>query len=237
MEMSENQGKLFQTERGDTMGRKIGYVRVSDKSEVVDRQVKELLDRGLEKDKILVEVASGKDFNSRAVYQTLKVGLGKLEAGDELWVHELSRFGRNKAAIKEELEYFKSIGVTVRVLDIPTTLQEFPAETQWVQDMINNILFEVLAAQAEQERVQMLKRQREAYDALPVDPATGKKLSVRTGRPVGRQPVTYPRKWDQVYEKWKNRELKGTEAMRLLGLKKSSFYKLVRQYQENGEKR
>lgn len=219
------------------MGRKIGYVRLSDKSEVADRQVKALLDRGLEEDKILIETASGKDFNNRTIYQTLKVGLGKLEAGDELWLTELSRLGRNKSAVKQELEYFKSIGVTVRILGIPTTLIEYPEETRWIQDMVNNILIEVLSAQAEQERVQMLKRQREAYDALPVDPVTGKKLSVRTGRPVGRQPVTYPRRWDQVYEKWKNRELKGTEAMRLLGLKKSSFYKLIRQYQANGEKR
>lgn len=217
------------------MGRKIGYVRVSDKTEIADRQVKELMARGLQEDKILVEVVSGKNFADRSIYQTLKVGLGKLEAGDELWIHELSRFGRNKEEIKRELKYFTDLGVIVRILDIPTTLIEFPEETKWVQEMVNNILIEVLGAQAEQERLFMLKRQKEAYEALPVDPVTGKRISKRTGRPTGRPEVGYPKKWVEVYNKWKCREISGVEAMRLLGLKKSSFYKLVKKYKENGE--
>ena len=47
--------------------------------------------------------------------------------------------------IKEELRWFKENGVTVRILDIPTTLIDFD-DQDWVRDMVTNILVEVLAA-------------------------------------------------------------------------------------------
>lgn len=214
------------------MGRKIGYVRISDKSENEDRQVQELINRGLEKDDILIETRSGKNFD-RPLYQSLKVGIGRLKEGDELWVHELSRFGRNKEEIKNELKFFKDKGVIVRILDVPTTLAEFEG-VEWVRDMVNNILIEVLGAQAEQERLYMLKRQKEAYEAMKRD-SKGRLISKRTNRPVGRKEIGFPSDWESVYSRWESGEITAVSAMKELNLTKSTFYNLVKKYKAKSE--
>lgn len=214
------------------MGRKIGYVRISDKSENEDRQVQELINRGLDKDDILIETKSGKNFD-RPLYQSLKVGIGRLKEGDELWVHELSRFGRNKEEIKNELKFFKDKGVIVRILDVPTTLAEFEG-VEWVRDMVNNILIEVLGAQAEQERLYMLKRQKEAYDVMKRD-SKGRLISKRTNRPVGRKEIGFPSDWESVYSRWESGEITAVSAMKELNLTKSTFYNLVKKYKAKNE--
>ena len=46
----------------------------------------------------------------------------------------------NKADIKNELQYFKENGIRLKVLDLPTTMIEYPAGQEWVLEMVNNIL-------------------------------------------------------------------------------------------------
>lgn len=53
----------------------------------------------------------------------------------------------------QELRYFKERHIIVRVIDLPTTMIQLPEGQEWVFDIINNILIEVLASIAEQERL------------------------------------------------------------------------------------
>ena len=76
----------------------------------------------------------------------------------------MDRLGRNKDEIKAELEWFKQQGVIVRILDVPTSLIDFQGQ-DWVRDMVNNILIEVLGAIAEQERKKIKQRQAEGIQA------------------------------------------------------------------------
>ena len=69
-----------------------------------------------------------------------------------LEITSLDRLSRNKQGIKKELEWFKEKKVTLRILDLPTSLIEVPEGQEWIMDMITNILVEVLASIAEQER-------------------------------------------------------------------------------------
>ena len=54
------------------------------------------------------------------------------------------------------------------------------------------------------------------------------------GKFLGRKPIDYPSNWKSVYKKWKNREITAVKAMELLDLKKNTFYRLAKDY-ENGE--
>ncbi|PFV97165.1 recombinase [Bacillus thuringiensis] len=38
---------------------------------------------------------------------------------------------------------------------------------------------------------------------------------------------------EETYPKWKNREITGVKFMELLELKKNTFYKIVKEYEEN----
>ena len=223
----------FRKGGGRKIGKTVGYARVSSREQNLDRQLIALR-KYVPEDMIVTDRASGKDFN-RAGYQSLKVGIGKLARGDTLYIKSLDRFSRNKDEAKKELQYFSGIGVRVKILDIPSTMAEVAAGQEWVLDMINNILIEVLASIAENERATILARQAEGIAAMPVDGESGKKISKKTGRCIGRPPIQFPEHFEFYYRKWKDKEITATSAMKSLGLKTNSFYKLAHRYEaENG---
>ena len=211
------------------MSKSVGYARVSTREQNLDRQIKALSEY-VPIDMIVTDKASGKDFN-RAGYQSLKVGIGKLVKGDTLYILSLDRLSRNKEQAKRELQYFKDNGIRVKVLDMPTTMIDMPSEQAWVADMVTNILIEVLTSIAQNERETTRKRQREGLNAMPIDSVTGKRISRKTGRTVGRPKATYPDNWADVYARWQNKEITARKAMELLGLKPNTFYKLSAEYQ------
>ncbi len=197
--------------------RTYGYARVSTREQNTDRQIEALIRFGVPEQSIIVDKASGKD-TEREGYQYLKRQI--LRHGDTLVIKELDRLSRNKADIKRELENFKEMGVRVKILDLPTTLTDFPPEQLWVQDMINSILIEVLGAIAENERNKIRTRQREGIEAA-------KKKNVRFGRP----PKTLPENWREVMAAVKRGEMRPVDAMRELGLSRSHYYRLYNSMQ------
>ncbi len=101
---------------------------------------------------------------------------------------------------------------------------EVPDGQEWIRDMITNILIEVLASMAEQERITIRKRQREGIDAAK---AKGKHL----GRPKAVMPDHFP----EVYELWRvQHKITAKEAMRRLAMTSTSFYRMVRVYEHKG---
>ena len=135
------------------MNKRYFYGRISSKDQNLARQL-ESARRYKDIDRVFKDKQSGKDFN-REEYLEMKA---VLEKGDEVIVHSLDRLGRNKEGIKEELAWFKENGIIVRILDVPTTMIEYPEGQEWLMDMVNNILIEVLGAFAEQERENIRKR-------------------------------------------------------------------------------
>lgn len=212
------------------MGKIVGYARVSSREQNLDRQLIALR-KYVSEDMIVTDKASGKDFN-RPGYQSLKIGIGKLVKGDILYIKSLDRFSRNKEEAKKELQYFSDLGVRVKILDIPSTMTDIAEGQEWILDMINNILIEVLTSIAENERLTIRSRQAEGLAAMPIDEASGKKISKKTGRCIGRPPVKFPANFEEYYVRWKRRELTGLAAMQAMGLKPNSFYKLIHQYEE-----
>ena len=193
-----------------------GYARVSTREQNEDRQIEALTRFGVPESNIIIDKASGKD-TEREGYQYLKRQI--LRSGDTLVIKELDRLSRSKADVKRELEFFKEMGVRVKILDLPTTLTDFPEEQLWVQEMINSILIEVLGSIAEAERLKIRIRQREGIDAA-------KRRNVRFGRP----PAPLPDNWEKVVQAVKRGEMRPVDAMRVLGVSRSSFYRLCSHY-------
>jgi len=189
-----------------------GYARVSTREQNEDRQIEALRNFGVPSENIIVDKCSGKD-TEREGYQYLKRQI--LRNGDTLVIKELDRLSRNKNDIKHELEYFKDAGVRVKILDIPTTLTDFPEEQMWVMDMINAILIEVLGSIAENERLKIKRRQREGIDAAI-------KKNVKFGRPK----VAVPDNWTDISKQVKAKELTVSQAIKILNISRSSYYRL-----------
>lgn len=214
------------------MEKMVGYARVSSKEQNLDRQLIALKEFGIDEDMIVYDKASGKNLE-RPGYMSLRIGLGKLVQGDTLVVCSLDRLSRSKKDICNELEYFKNNHIRLVVLDIATTQMQIAEGQEWIIELINTILFQVLASMAEQERLTIKKRQREGIDAMKIDTKTGKRISKKTGNVVGRPIIEYPQDWEKVYFDWKAGNITAVRAMKILSLKKNSFYKLVHKYEEN----
>ena len=118
----------------------------------------------------------------------------------------------------EELRHFRADGVRVKILDLPTTMIDLPDGQDWIVEMVNNILIEVLASIAEQERLTIRQRQAEGI-------AEAKKQ----GRLLGRKKTELPAEWELVTGLWKSGSITAVQAMDRLGLKKSTFYRMVRE--------
>lgn len=188
------------------------YARVSSREQNLDRQIAAFATMGASERDIITDKESGKDLD-RSGYTALKTAM--LRRGDTLVVKSLDRLSRNKADIKNELQYFKDNGIRLKVLDLPTTLVEYPAGQEWVLDMVNNILVEVLASIAQQERETIRQRQAEGIAAAK-----------DRGKHLGRPKAQKPDNWNEVIARWKTGEITAVEAMRQTGLKRSTFYKL-----------
>ena len=192
----------------------MGYARVSSREQNLDRQLIELK-KYVPEENIVVDKQSGKDLD-RPGYQALKGALG-LRPADTLYIKSLDRLSRNKADIKGELEWFQKNNIRLMILDLPTSMIQVPAGQEWIIEMINNILIEVLSSIAQQERETIRARQKEGIEAAKMN-----------GKHLGRPPLTVPDNFDAVIERWKIREITAKEAMRMTGLKRSSFCNLVK---------
>ncbi len=194
-------------------GKIMGYARVSSTSQNLGRQLAEL-EKYVEKSNIVVDKASGKDLN-RNGFQALKGPLG-LRKGDTLIIKSLDRLSRNKTDIKNELEWFKENQINLQILDLPTTMIQLPNGQEWIRDMINNIIIEVMSSIAEQERITIRQRQREGID-----------VAQRQGKHMGRPKLEIPAEWDKYYVMWKDGKITAKKVMEILDLKRTSFYNLV----------
>lgn len=197
------------------MEKKYGYARVSTREQNLDRQIAALREYIPDERDIITDKESGKSMD-RPGYQYLRERL--LREGDTLVVKSIDRLGRNALQIKDELQRFRRMGVTVQIIDLPTTMTDWPDEQKLIGEMINNILIEVYSMIAEQERLTIRQRQAEGIAAAKAQ-----------GKNLGRRAVQPPEGFDEVVRRWRAGEITAAEAMRQTGVKKTTFYKLVKQ--------
>lgn len=193
-----------------------GYARVSSKEQSLDRQIESLMQYGIDERDIITDKESGKDFN-RNGYKTLKESL--LRKGDTLVVKELDRLGRNMDFIKREWRELEDLGINIVVIDTPILNTKGKSDIE--KKLISNIVFELLSYLAEKERIKIKQRQ-----------AEGIKAARNKGVHLGRPKLQFPKEFEIYYKSWKEGNITAVECMSKLNLKKTSFYKLVKEYEK-----
>lgn len=196
----------------------MGYARVSSIGQKLDRQIA-ALKKYVSEENIVTDKQSGKNLE-RPGYLALKGPLG-LRRGDVLVITSLDRLSRNKQEMKRELEWFKEHEIRLQVIDLPTTMIQLGEGQEWIRDMVNNILIEVLSSIAEEERRTIRKRQREGI-------ATAKAQGKRFGRPE----KEYPKSWESYYARYKDGEITRRFLMEQLGIEVDRFKYLARKYEK-----
>lgn len=201
-----------------------GYHRTSTKEQHLDRGIFEIEEfcknNNYDLEKIYTDQHTGKNFD-RPRYTVLKEDI--LRAGDVLIFTELDRMGRNKREVLKELQYFRDKDIRVMILEIPTTTQDLSSldnsMSKMIMETINNMLIELYAtmAQAEVEKKELRQQQ-----GIAAKKARGEWADY--GRPRAQKPSN----WEEVITQWKNGEISAVKAMELTNLKKTTFYKLLK---------
>jgi DNA invertase Pin-like site-specific DNA recombinase len=191
--------------------KKFGYARISDKSQNIERQIKALIEYGIDERDIFVDKESGKDFD-REQYILLKKILRK---GDTLVIKELDRLGRNMDGIKQEWNWFLKNGINIIILDMPLLNTE--NKTDLEKKLIADIVLSLLSYLSERERLKIRQRQ-----------AEGILIRKAKGLYKGRKRKDLS-DFNSLYFKWKEGSISALEACRQLNISSPTFYRRVKE--------
>lgn len=189
-------------------GKKYGYIRVSGKEQNEDRQLIAMREMNIPKSNIYIDKQSGKDFN-RPQYKKL---MKKVRPNDLIYVKSIDRLGRNYEEIIEQWKFItKSKKVDLVVMDMP--LLDTRRGKDLMGTFLSDIVLALLSYVAENERNNIRQRQAEGI-------AAAKERGVKFGRPRKATPDIFL----DVVEEWKKGEISLSEAAKMCGMCKSTFY-------------
>lgn len=192
------------------------YARVSSASQNLARQLEAFKADGADERNIITEKKSGRTVADRPAYLAMRDHM--LRKGDTLVVMSLDRLGRNKEEIKQELQYYKDHRIRVRILDLPTSNTKVEQGQEWILEMVNNLLIEVLSSMAEQERLTIKKRQMEGIEIAKAE-----------GKFKGGQPKPIDEKlFSELYELYSTRQITKTEMAKRLGVNRPRMDRILK---------
>ncbi|WP_176546192.1 recombinase family protein [Bacillus toyonensis] len=204
-----------------------GYIRVSTKDQNEQRQLHKMMERGVEARRIFVDKASGRHFD-RPQYQLLRK---ILSTGDIVYIDALDRMGRNYDEVISEWKYItRELQADIVVLENETLFDSRKfREMGDMGRLMEDQFLSLLSYVADQERKKIHQRQAEG---IAVAKSQGKHL----GRPPFNLSALSQKQLiliEETYAKWKKREITSVKFMELLGLKKNTFYKILKEYEES----
>lgn len=162
---------------------------------------------GVSEKNIYMDKQSGKDFD-RPQYRRL---VRRMEKDDLLYIKSIDRLGRNYEEIQNQWRVLtKEKGVDICVIDMP--LLDTRRSKDLMGTFLSDIVLQVLSFVAENERTNIRQRQAEGI-------AAAKARGVRFGRP----PAPLPEGFHDIYQRWKQGQITGTEAAKACNMPISSF--------------
>lgn len=190
---------------------KIGYIRVSDgASQSTLRQ--EVLMEELGVEEIFIDKCSGKNADR----PQLKAMLSYCRKNDYIIVSEISRIARNTKDLLDIIDKLteKEVAFISQKEAIDTTTDT------------GKFMLTVFGAVAELERSYILARQKQSLDALKNTPQW---------ESYGRPKYKLPENFLEINNKITSGELRPTDAIKILGMKKSTFYKYKKALKERNQ--
>ncbi len=194
----------------------LAYVRVSTTEQNCDRQYELFRERKIHIDEFYEEKKSGKNTDR----PKLRELLGYIRKGDVVYIESISRIARN----------------TRDFLDIVEKLNEKKVELVSMKESIDTaspqgrFMLSVFASLYQLERENILERQREGIAIALEQRRNG------IDRPYGRPVVKCPKDFAKYYSQWKSGKITATQFMRLVDLKRTTFYKMVKEYEKKERK-
>lgn len=195
---------------------KVGYCRISAKTQNLARQLEVMKQLGIEDRFIFKDIASGKDFE-RPGYLAMK---NVLRSGDCLYIDALDRLGRDYDAIIREWKHItRELKCDIVALDNASLFDSRKfREMGELGKLMEDQFLSLLAYVADAERKKTLRRQKQGIESA-------KKAGVRFGRPNSIEDWGL---FDRTAKRWEAGEITAAEACRITGSKKTSWYKYTK---------
>lgn len=189
------------------MNRNFGYVRVSTREQNEDRQLLAMRQLEIPPENIYTDKQSGKDFER----PNFKKMVRRMKPDDLLYVKSIDRLGRNYEEILDQWRILtKEKRIDIVVLDMP--LLDTRRGKDLMGTFLSDIVLQVLSFVAENERSNIRQRQAEGI-------AAAKAKGIKFGRPT----LPLPENFAEVYWRWKNGLITGSEAARECSMPLSTF--------------
>lgn len=186
---------------------KIGYIRVSTVEQNIARQ--ESIMEKLGVDKVFIDKMSGKNTDR----PELKKMMNFVRSDDIVVVESISRFARNTRDLLVLVDRLVAKGV-----QFVSMKEKIDTSTPSGKFMLT-----VFGAVAQLEHDYILQRQKE-----------GIAIAKAQGKYKGRKKIIND-KFPEIYAKWQNKEISGVQAMKILKISKSTFYRRIKEMKENGK--
>ena len=190
----------------------LGYARVSTKEQNEARQVKALIEHGVDEANIFIDKASGKSFK-RQEYQTM---LKVARAGDTIVITSLDRFGRNYDEVREQFKRITNKGININVIDMPILNTDQVIEGNLTMQFISDVVLSVLGYVAEQERQNIRTRQAEGIKRA-------KERKVKFGRPDKQEKAKEVKMILKTYQE-QGKTITIQEACNMVGISRRAYY-------------
>ena len=174
---------------------------------------------GAEDNQIITDPVHAR-LSRRENYQKLKNEI--LQSGDTLIICSLSVLG-SKYAARPELIHYRDHHIRVKVLDMPATMQDFPEGPGNIYDIVTDAIIQTLATVIKQEQIRIKRQQRRGIETLKESTAW---------EDYGRPAITLPNNYIEVMDRWLDGKITANAAMGLMGLRRTTFYKLAKLYKE-----
>lgn len=183
---------------------KIGYARVSSEDQNLISQLEVLKQHGCQK--IFTDKGTGRNTDR----QGFKAMMEFCREGDTIYVFDFSRISRSLQDLLNIIDQLEKKSVSFVSIKENMDLHE-PSGKLFV-----SVIGAINSYQIELQRERQLIGIKEAKKA-------GKY------KKCGRKEVKKPDNWGANHELWKNRLITSTEFMKRCGLKRTTFYKLLKQ--------
>ncbi len=184
----------------------LGYIRCSTVEQNEARQVKAMLDYGIDRENLFIDKMSGKNTDR----PQLKAMLQFCRRGDCIVVESISRLARNTKDLLNVVDE-----LSVKGVDFISLKESIDTTTPQGKFMLT-----IFAAMATLERECILERQAEGI-------AIAKQNGVYKG---GHKKDIDKELFTAMVKRWRSGSITATEAMKLLNLKPNTFYRRVKEW-------
>ena len=202
-------------------GIKIGIGRISTSEQNPARQREAFLKEGIEERYIFIDACTGNGGNldKREEYNRAKAIARK---GDTIFLDALDRLGRNTKEIEQEWRYFtEEVGCYVVVISMPLLDTRPKDGVTDVSELVAKIALSVFAWMAQRETEERKRRQRGGIEAAKA-----------AGKYKGKPPMKIDKElFEKLYGEVKRKERTATYAMGKLGVKRNTWYVLIKEYE------